>query len=310
MAPTAASLAQLRAALGDNADLLQYAPLDKVTVEPLTDPDALSFAILFGYIHDQYTGARQSVWVHLYPAKCAGRHAEVQFHSHDGAVPGVKFDSDVIGRDVAGYDTAFKMPRRWSKTKAIALAKYYFLAKSVNRLPDEQKMRFGIPLSQTFKLDLLAVCSDFKDIKESQRISPAQPTNDNTKTTTLHSLPPSFKAILDAQNRSPAAGNINVMKEESVESPGGNHTQFLNVRNQVITELVKLEAEEEAIKKVLITIDEQMAALQAKRAEQKREKEKINSRKEHLFERIPFVEAFNLGVEVERVRREKRRRTD
>ncbi|KAH7359686.1 hypothetical protein BKA66DRAFT_397182, partial [Pyrenochaeta sp. MPI-SDFR-AT-0127] len=167
MITAAANIAQLRADLGDQARLLQFAPLRKSVVESLADPDAISFRIFIGYTREKDSDKKRKIWVHLYPAVSAGRLPEIQFHSDD-AEDGyyAKYDVDTLSKIISGYAAAFKLPGRSSKSRLVALAKYYFLEKLVEIQSQEDIEKFkvvGIPVGKSFKEDLKMVCREFEE---------------------------------------------------------------------------------------------------------------------------------------------------
>lgn len=167
MNTAADDLARLRAELGDDADLLRHTPLAKIATQPLDDADGISFAIYFGYAKCHTGDIRREVWVHLYPAANSGRHPEVQFHSY--VVPGhdyARYGGDTIGKIMSAYAAPFNLPGiRYSRGKLVALAKYYFLEQLVKQQTedDQEKLQLvDVPISKSFREDLVAAAKDFE----------------------------------------------------------------------------------------------------------------------------------------------------
>jgi hypothetical protein len=184
MPATNTGLERLKAELGDQAHLLQYTPFEKlVTAELFNEPQAVSFKVMLGYFRARRdNGAHEDssehledgmlkhkkheVWIHLYPAHNSRSHAEIQFHAYDsnGGYIG-KLDGENISKVISGCVIAFVLPSRyrWSRAKLVALAKYYFLRKIAesNNESDQNKSRYGVSITKTFKDDVIAVCREF-----------------------------------------------------------------------------------------------------------------------------------------------------
>lgn len=130
MSVATTNLAQLRKELGTEGEaLLDHAPYKDIVVESQHyDPHAIPFRFLFGYIPERWTNRQQEVWVLLYPPTKQGGHPEVQFHSGGtGRGEFAKHDDANIGTTVASIAVAFKTLKKASKSKYVALAKYYYL---------------------------------------------------------------------------------------------------------------------------------------------------------------------------------------
>jgi hypothetical protein len=177
---------QLKAELGDQAYLLQYAPFSTLMTVPVPDDesDSLSFALLLGYIRSKHSDTKQELYIYLYPATETGQRLQILFHAHehDDSQDGkksrcVRYDGDNITKILTGYATAFKLPgdNRMSRAKLVALAKYYFLKTLVQKKKGEdyKKMRYGLPMGKAFKDDLRAVCREFEE--EAKRASAIGP---------------------------------------------------------------------------------------------------------------------------------------
>jgi hypothetical protein len=166
MAVATTNLTQLREELGvDGQALLDCVPYKEIITEPQHyDSRAISFRLLFGYIPERWTNKQQEVWVLLYPPSKPGGHAEIQFHSGGtGRGDFAKHDDSNIGATVVSFAVAFKTPKKASKSKCMALAKYYYL-KSLTALPDE--LEIPIPITRTFVNDLRVACREFQEAKE------------------------------------------------------------------------------------------------------------------------------------------------
>ncbi|CAO2649217.1 Nn.00g066020.m01.CDS01 [Neocucurbitaria sp. VM-36] len=328
MATAAAILTQLRAELGEQARLLQYAPLNKVRTKDLQDPDAISFAILFGYIREHSTQTKREVWVHLYPATRTGGHPEIQFHSNDGDEYCVKHDSDGIAKSVSGCDAAFKLAGRWSKRKLFALSKYYFLEKLVETQTDHEKLSFGIPITETFKAELRTVCREFEEeaqklvamqivaLRPTRMSGVANTNNGQDSQSSELSETPSGLSTEDVET--PSDGTTMTSKQATKARRGAEGLQASDnndhndnargVSDDVVVALLELGEEEEVIKTETSNVKEKMVVLESKLLEAKEKAHQIDVRKERLFGGMTAVVAFQLGRDVERMREEKRRK--
>jgi hypothetical protein len=231
MSTPTADLDQLKNDLDEQHYLLQYAPFERLVVAPLVDdPQAVSFKLLFGYIRAKTTNderslssaefidkdlvviSKQQIWIYLYPAAKPGSSVEIQFHSYtlDGRYVG-REDGKNIGKTVSGFAAAFALPGRckWSRSKIVALAKYYFLRKLVENGSKEDKEKFalGISTSKSFREDLKAVCRDFGEGVK--------------RTTTLPTL--AAVEIDQANSHKSELSNLpSVCLEETVAEPAAN----------------------------------------------------------------------------------------
>lgn len=196
----ASILAQLKADLGEHAQNLQYTRLHDLIIKPLdNDPAAISFKLLFGSIRDQKTGKRDNVYIHLYPATTSGDRPEIQFHSYD-QIRGTKAKlyGETIGRNVSAIASAFQIgSRRWSHSKLTALARYYFLEKLAEFQDehDDEKLKFGLLISKSFKDDLRTVCREFQEARTHSHnpvISSAARISDTSQESELSSVPEDF----------------------------------------------------------------------------------------------------------------------
>ena len=185
------TLQSLLDAMGERAEDLRLAPYQFVITEPLHDePEAIDIKMLLGYTRVKTTPAigtngedssesigddsmpdtRHKVWIHLYPPQTPKGHPEIHFHEYtiDG-IHVARLDGENISRVLFETAKAFTSPtaRKWSKSKLVALAKYYFLrslVESGENSDSEQVLR--MPISKTFKDDLAAACRDLKDAED------------------------------------------------------------------------------------------------------------------------------------------------
>ncbi|KAJ4366773.1 hypothetical protein N0V83_007298 [Neocucurbitaria cava] len=319
MTTAAANLAQLRAKLGAQANLLQFAPLENLKIQELQDPDAISFALLLGYIRDKGKGGNQKVWISLYPSTRSNGPAQVMFHSH-GRDCLLKHDSDTIARTVTEFATAFEPPTgRWSKGKLTALAKYCFLEKLVERQTDQEKMKFGIPISQTFVSDLQTVCREFEEEARQldlslQRGSGAKSDSDqDSQDRGLSDAPSTLSAeviesppetVTATNGQTVVTGSAVGLPVQGIGADNDSNAGHFELSN-VILECMD---EEEVAKTEVVSIKAQIAALKANLVEAKDKLQEIKVRKERLFGGLTAVAAFRLGMDVERMREEKRQR--
>ena len=196
MFSAAATLERLKSGLGNNARLLQHAPLSKVETVPLHDDAAVSFRILFGNIREvpfrrcgsqnmhiltakNATDKMRTVYIHLYPATTPTQHSEIQFHSYGplGEYQG-KEDGHSLSQRLSECAVAFKLSGRSTKGKIIALARYYFLERlaALEDPADNLKLKFGISISKTFKDDLITACRELEEgTKKTSSAVPAMP---------------------------------------------------------------------------------------------------------------------------------------
>jgi hypothetical protein len=212
---------QLKAELGDQAYLLQYAPFSKLMTVPVPDDESnsLSFALLLGYIRSKTFDIKQELYVYMYPATETGQSLQILFHAHehDDSQDGnksrcVQYDGGNITKILTGYAAAFKLPgdNRMSKAKLVALAKYYFLKTLVQKKngEDYKKMRYGLPMGKGFKDDLRAVCREFEEeAKRASAIGPVSRAAQNahgTQDSDLSDLPSS---LLDEEAETSAMPN-------------------------------------------------------------------------------------------------------
>ncbi|KAI8940657.1 hypothetical protein NX059_001927 [Plenodomus lindquistii] len=331
MVTAAENLAQLRAALGKHAAFLKHAPLKQVKTQQLDDPDSLSFAILFGYIKDPCsTGEGKSereVWLHLYPPMSANRWGEVQFHSHAASeVDYVKYDAINIIKGVTRRAAAFVFPGtgQLSKHKVLALTRYYFLEKLVeyNNAGDAEMIaNFGVPLSDHVRGALEAVCRELEEAHKADEPTAERSDHESGRTsgvirtsTTQNISHSSSPLSSPPENPSHLTANgHNDVERETVTTQQGTQGQSIaarfNTSQPTVDALIALKNTEEEVANDVRRIDNEVAALQAKRKAKEVEAEMIRTRQEVLIRGLEPVAAFKLGEELERQKRQKREPT-
>ena len=166
--PASASLENLRSQLGDAASSLQYAPIDKLISKPQHhEPYAISLMLLFGHIGEHWTGKQQEVWVLFYPPSHEEGQARIVFHSYDLVFNTRDWHDDRnISTTVTECAAAFKPPKKGSRSKHVALAKYYFLEKlaaAEERNGGNGELKFEIPIRKDFCNGLRVGCREFED---------------------------------------------------------------------------------------------------------------------------------------------------
>ncbi|KAH6843675.1 hypothetical protein B0T12DRAFT_506205 [Alternaria alternata] len=300
-----ANLAQLRKELGvEGQALLDYAPYSKIGYAPQTyDQCAVPFKLLFGQITDYYTKKLLVVWILLYPPNKEGDHAEVQFHSLDPETKKLtRHDDSNISATITTVADAFRTPKKGSKSKHVALAKYYFLeilAKRSEKPEHRDELAIPISITRTLVEGLKAACREFE-----------AETN---------------ASLLDTQSRSRSATLVDD-DEDSVLSDAPEdpkHADILTRRNlpqqtysasdtQLFEDLTKLQDGEDEIHRskgeIVAEIAESKLALQEINEELRKNEEKnrmfeeklvrIAARREQLLEGVSAMEAYKLGGEM------------
>ncbi|KAF2128685.1 hypothetical protein P153DRAFT_357993 [Dothidotthia symphoricarpi CBS 119687] len=314
----ATDLAQLKAELGEQAHLLDYAPRSKIKTEVSNDPDGISFKILFGYLREKATNDTRNIWVHLIPASRYRGNVAVHFKSYDAHGHHYEeYETARIGRIVSGCHSAFKVSGRWSKPKLIALAKYYFLVKLVEIGLDEdlRKTQYGLSLSGSFCHDVIMACLDFRDEAErtncpGRRATPPRCVVEHVDTTDTDS---SNKLKFESDTDS-----TDTLLGEVTQNPSNRATSEREVNFALVSlgtdELVQMLADshddEERITEEIDTIGEKIIALQAEQDAKECERLQLAERRHFLLEAKTGDEIYSLGRKVERMHGSKRRRVE
>ena len=163
MTIAATNLADLRSGLGESVNLLKYAPLHRVQTAAIQVEEAIKFAIFFGSKNDRKSNKKLSLWFHMYPASRPNGYAEIHLNSYIGSDHWGKCDLEVTCKSVVERHAAFQISGVWSKAKLVALAKYYFLEKLAASNVDDKNMQYGVPITESFKNSLRAICRVFEE---------------------------------------------------------------------------------------------------------------------------------------------------
>ncbi|KAF2854220.1 hypothetical protein T440DRAFT_270641 [Plenodomus tracheiphilus IPT5] len=311
------SLAQLRADLHDNGHSLQYARLQEVKTQPLLEPDSISFAILFGYTIDELDDSERAVWVHFYPPSRPTSQGEVRFHSHEG--PGkehIKYDANNIVRATLRRAAAFTLPgtAHTSRSKLVALARYYFLEKLVegNNKEDADKVALkGVPFSRTAWEELEAACHLWMDVpSETRRLSsqrPAEELDDASESGVIAQSQPTVEPSSLFSFESVGLDSL----QAAVLGVGEDHSLAAHriVQDQVVMthavtpgstfdKLITLEDTKESLANEVRSINDRIATLAAERKKKEDEVDAVKKRRESLLQGMSAMEAYMLGEEV------------
>ncbi|KAH7378461.1 hypothetical protein DE146DRAFT_731056 [Phaeosphaeria sp. MPI-PUGE-AT-0046c] len=301
MFDAATILERLVDALGEYATKLQHAPLSNVFTALLhEEPEAVPFRILLGLTSDD-----NEAWIHLYVGSTLQASAEIQFHEYnsDGFHIG-KLDGETISRIVT-TTKAFKSStkRNWSKSKISALAKYYFL-RSLAEMSDpaDNKLRFHMQISKTFKDDLIAACRDLKRTEE------AEETNDPRKRSARQHAAWEENAKSNATARFVAedesdSGNSEAVRGVSITSTttiSGLQAADQGSQQDTMQSFLDLSEHEVKIEGDTRKVDEHILALQNKRAALAKKEADIQRRMADMLDGLSPAAAFTLGRQVER----------
>ncbi|CAN9338735.1 unnamed protein product [Alternaria alternata] len=279
-----ANLAQLRKEIGvEGQALLDYAPYSKIGYAPQSyDQCAVPFKLLFGQITDYYTKKLLVVWILLYPPNKEGDHAEVQFHSLDPETKKLtRHDDSNISATITTVADAFRTPKKGSKSKHVALAKYYFLEILVKRSEKpEHRDELTIPISITRTLveGLKAACRDFEGEANA--------------------------SLLDTQSRSQSATLVDD-DEDSVlsDAPEDPFEPAQPITPATVPASSKIVAEIAETKRALQEIGETLREDEEKNRVIEEKLIKIAARREKLLEGMSAMEAYKLGGEMMKKRR-------
>jgi hypothetical protein len=207
------NLAELRRQLGEPVtSSLRYAPLDKLITKPQThEQEAISFALVFGHVRKQWTEGQEEAWILLYPPTKEGGQARIEFVSYDEATDEFeKHDGQNIS-STAEHAAAFKMPKKASRGKFVALARYYFLEKLAAVEAENNglcELKFPLPVNKGLLDSLKTACCEFEDeakkaLARSDKQSHAPPSaifdSQDSDTTIMADAPP----VLQKQTQGP-----------------------------------------------------------------------------------------------------------
>lgn len=302
MVTAADSLAQLRAALGNNGACLEHARLQQVETQPLDDPDGLSFAILLGYTEEGCDGSQRKVLIHLYPLPGINGRAEIQFHSH--ATRGnehARYDGSYIVKRLSRPAAAFALPGRtqFSLNKILALARYYFLQKLVeydNNTDAEKIALGGLPLSKSMRDELEAACSAIYETSLNGGIPVAQSQHCEKPSSSL-------SRSLGAQEDFSITGQ-DIQGHQALctlrAAQGQDLTKYTAEPPTTLNQLITLRRTEKRLEKDVRDLDMQLAALAAERDAKAADVDMVKRQQEELFYGLDIMEIYRLGEEVGR----------
>ncbi|USP78573.1 uncharacterized protein yc1106_05847 [Curvularia clavata] len=327
------SLAKLREELGEPvASSLHYAPLDKLITKPQHhEPDAVSFMLLFGHVRQQWTDNMQEVWIILYPPNDEGGKAEVLFHSYDDATKKKEWHHSQNISSTADCAVAFKMPKKASQSKNVALAKYYFLEKlaaeeAVNNGISE--LKFPLLVNKSFLEGLKSACREFENESKS---TPARSNRQPCTSLALEmSNQSSDTTLVEGLSQQRFCTKVQYAQELPIPAASrtsgetGRAAQTRAPRQDVVRVLADLYEKEMKLQADIADINDQLLALTEERLElekkrmqleeqrQKNEEERqnIEAQREELFKGLSTKDAFELGRTVEQSHNAKRRKLD
>ncbi|KAI4929132.1 hypothetical protein J4E85_005757 [Alternaria conjuncta] len=297
--------------------LLNYAPYDEVVKSPQTyDPSAISFKIHFGQIIDKQSKTQQEVWVLLYPPNNERRHAEVRFHSsHPDTGALVWHDESNISTTVSALAKAFRNPKKATKSKHAALAKYYYLmalAAEETETGRASELKIPIPINQTLSENLKVVCREFKEEAEglqsdtledgdSSDLSDApedllKPTQQPVESVSIVTPNPSHIPTLDSQ------------RVDTLLAARNEKLQLQSSNNNLMNEKTKLETARQEIAEKLELVDGELQRMEQQLRANDEERASIEIRRRQVLEGMSAAEAFELGGLMER--EVKRRKLD
>ncbi|KAL7771577.1 hypothetical protein CFE70_001524 [Pyrenophora teres f. teres 0-1] len=317
MSTASVNLTRLRKLLGESAaSTLIHAPLDRiVTKHQFHEPNAISFMFLFGTIIDKSTGRSEEVWILFYPPAENNGAAVVEFHAYDAASnTSIRFEKQNICTMITEVAPAFKTPKRSSKAKYEALAKYYFLEKLASMESQEGgavELQAEVFLSQTLLDALKTVCIEFKKHAESQI-----PTRESRSlSATLIGDPDRVAQLLSAAPE-PGTPFVKLPPHLALRPRAETfHADKIDVLVDLRIKEAEIDAATEDAKKELSKLQEARAELQRElqKLEQglennREDKMKIVAQREEFLKGMSLVDVFDLGSEVERTRPEKRQR--
>ncbi|KAH6866354.1 hypothetical protein BKA58DRAFT_319335 [Alternaria rosae] len=256
--------------------------------------------MLFGFIIDKRSNKQQHIWVLLYPPTKEGRHAEVQFHSfHPDTGAFVKYDDSNISTTVSALADAFRNPKKAAKGKHVALAKYYYLEALVAReaKTGSAELVIAIPVNRTFIDSMRVVCNEFKE-EANER--------------SAHMRSPSATLVEDDDGvLSDFPEDLSEPTQQSVE-PSSTITPETSPAPvnelQLQSSMNALESEQTALDIARGEIEGEQQRLEQRRRVNEEKQADINARREQAFNGMSLLDAFKLGVEMER--EGKRRKLD
>ncbi|OAG19834.1 hypothetical protein CC77DRAFT_1062170 [Alternaria alternata] len=268
MTVTIANLAQLRKELGvEGQALLDYAPHSKIRYAPQThDQRAVPFKLLFGQITD-------------------------------------KHDDSNISATITTIAGAFKTPKRGSKNKYIALAKYYFLNIIISRWTEQERqydLAIPIPITRSLIDALKTACREFEaeakaNLSDTQSRSQSATLVDDDEDSVLSDAPedpfepaqPITPATVPASTYSASASQLvedrTKLQDEEVE--------LRDSQSKIVAEIAETKLALQEIGETLQEDEEKNRVIEEKLI-------KIAARREQLLEGMSAMEAYKLGGEM------------
>ncbi|KAF2819209.1 hypothetical protein CC86DRAFT_413279 [Ophiobolus disseminans] len=214
---------------------------------------------------------------------------------------------------------AFGLARksRWTKSRLVALAKYYFLAKlaETGNEADAKKLQFGIPVGKSFKDELKTVCREFKE-EEARKGEGLRPLVSKRSLSLMSELS-------EVQPRRPELGSTQeadcgvVIEDKSssamhvTDTPHNNLSSLVestNTKEGVAALMIGLCENDDRVMKDTAELKRKVALLERELEMKSEEHERIEILKEETLRGLSPKNVFALGQEVERVRAQKQRR--
>ncbi|RYN24181.1 hypothetical protein AA0113_g7824 [Alternaria arborescens] len=297
-----ANLAQLRKELGfEGQALLDYAPHSKIRYAPQThDQRAVPFKLLFGQITDKYTKKLLHVWILLYPPNKEGGNAEVQFQSLD---PETRHDDSNISITITTIADAFKTPKRGSKNKYVALAKYYFLNIIISRWTEQERqydLAIPIPITRSLIDALKTACREFEaeakaNLSDTQSRSQSATLVDDDEDSVLSDAPedpfepaqPIIPATVPASTYSASASQL----VEDLTKLQDEEVELRDSQSKIVAEIAETKLALQEIGETLREDEKKNRVIEEKLI-------KIAARREQLLDGMSALEAYKLGGEI------------
>ncbi|KAI4663316.1 uncharacterized protein J4E78_003727 [Alternaria triticimaculans] len=296
---------------------LDYAPYDEVVTSPQTyDPGAVSFKIHFGHIIDEQSKTQQEVWVLLYPPINEKAHAGVQFHSsHPDTGALVKYDESNISTTVSALAKAFRNPKKATKGKHAALAKYYYLmalAAEETETGRASELKIPIPINQTLSENLKVVCREFKEeAKEPQSDTIGDGDSSDLSDPPDDPLKPTQQPVESVSIVTPNPFHIptsNSQQADALRAAIDEEIQLQSSNNDLVNEKTELEAARQEIAGKLQQVERALQQTEQQLQANDEERASIEIRRGQVLEGMSAADAFELGRSMER--EVKRRKLD
>ncbi|KAI4678942.1 uncharacterized protein J4E88_006230 [Alternaria novae-zelandiae] len=312
------NLAEIQANLGA---LLDNAPYDEVIKSPQTyEPGAISFKIRFGHIIDKQSKTQQEVWVLLYPPINEKRHAEVRFHSfHPDTGALVWYDESNISTTVSTLADAFRNPKKATKHKHVALAKYYYLKALATKETETEtetgrasELKIPIPITQTLLESLRVVCWEFEEeAKKLQSDTLGEGDGSDLSDPPDDLLKPTQQPVDSVSIVTPNLSHIPTSNSQQVDTllaALDEEIQLQSSNNKLVNEKTELETARQEIAENLQKVEEELQRREQQLRANDEERASIEIRRKQVVEGLSAADAFELGRSMER--EVKRRKLD